>query len=143
MRTLAALVLLSSFAVAQSNPLSPYPSGTPVGQPSLTPAGVAFPKVGTPGGTPVGYTGPDGRPINTGQRPAGQIIDLNNLAAPLSAPLQPGLMDPKPKTYLEQMFDKWKAALGFAPAPTPPASFYTPGLSRRNRERHETKWRRD
>src|SRR5437867_4382779 len=122
-------------AFAQTNPPSPYPMpGTVVGRPSLTPVGTAFPKVAPTKGTPLGYTGPDGNPINVGQRPAGQLINLNNLAAPLAAPLPPDLAGMQPKTYLEQMYDKWRSMLGFAPTPSQPVSTWVPGISRRNKE---------
>lgn len=134
--------LLSAAALAQ--PPSPYPMpGTIVGRPVLAPVGTAFPKVGTNPGTPIGYTGPDGRPINVGQRPAGQVIDLTNLAAPLSAPLPPDLAGTRPKGTIEKLYDKWREMLGFAPGPTQPTNTWVPGLSRRNRERKQAQWRRD
>ncbi len=142
--TLLGLGLASSFALAQTNPPSPYPMpGTAVGQPALTPVGSTFPKVGSAIGKPIGYTDLNGQPINKDQRPAGQVIDLTNLAAPLSAPLPPDLAGSQQTTYLERMYAKWKAALGFAPAPTMPTNTWVPGLARRNRERAEKARERD
>ena len=133
--TLLAVGLASSLAIAQTNPPSPYPMpGTAVGQPMLTPVGTPFPKVGAAVGAPVGYTGMNGQPVDLGQRPAGQLIDLTNLAAPLSAPLPPDLAGTQSTSYLGGLYAKWKAALGLAAPPTPPTNPWVPGIARRNRE---------
>lgn len=137
----AGLLLLSGAGLAQNSP-SPYPTmpGTVVGTP--VPVGSTFTPVGTNPGTPIGYIGSNGQPINAGQRPAGQMINLNNLAAPLAAPLPPELAGSRPKGTLEKLFDRWKEMLGFS-KPDLTTSGYFPGLSRRNRERHKQDWRRD
>jgi hypothetical protein len=123
---------------------SPF-AGVPVGTPLLKPigqqVGTAVPK----SGTPLGYHGPDGKPINT-EKPPGQVIDLSNLAAPLTAPLPPGL-DAKPKSVFQQVYDKWRSALGLTKPATPGTTTnnWTPGLARRNRERKQQQamWARD
>jgi hypothetical protein len=142
---IAAATAMISISNAQTNPPSPYPMpGTVVGRPALLPVGSAFPKVGNTIGTPIGYNGPNGEPVNPGQRPPGQIINLNNLAAPLAAPLPADLVGTPPKTYLQKLYDKWRDMLGFSNQPTV-TNNWTPGLSRRNRERHKEKddWQRN
>lgn len=142
---MTALGIATAILHAQTPP-SPYPMpGTIVSRPSLAPVGTMFPKVGTKTGTPVGYTGPDGQPVNPGQRPAGQMINLNNLAAPLVAPLPNDLTGAKPKTALEKLFDSWKSTFGFGPPATTPPSTFTPGIGRRNKDRKEasTAWQRN
>lgn len=142
---LSALGICSSFVLAQSPP-SPYPMpGTIVSRPSLAPVGVQFPKVGTQAGTTIGYKGMDGQPVNVGQRPAGQLINLNNLAAPLVAPLPTELTGAKPKSTLEKLFDSWKSTFGFGPPAVTPPPNWTPGLSRRNKDRREAAqaWQRN
>ena len=144
LRLTACGVAITALTAAAQNPPSPYSiPGTVVGRPSLAPVGVAFPKVGTQTGTPIGYQGPNGQPVNTGQRPAGQVIDLTNLAAPISAPLPADLAGSRPRSFLERQYDKWKDMLGFTRPTTQPANFYVPGLSRRNRDRHKEEMRRD
>jgi hypothetical protein len=141
-----AFIAIADLASAQGNPPSPYPMpGTIVSRPSLAPVGTRLPNAAPKIGTPVGYTGPDGQPINPGQRPAGQIVNLNNLSAPLVAPLPTDLTGAKPKTYLEQLFDKWKATFGFGPPAVTPPQTWTPGISRRNRDRKDsaTAWQRN
>ncbi|QEL16068.1 hypothetical protein [Limnoglobus roseus] len=138
---LAGVLVTTGFASAQSV-LSPFATtGVPVGKPVFTAVGANQPAVGTKVGQAIGYVGPDGNPITT-QRPPGQVVDLTNLAAPISAPLAPGLTDNQPKSMFEQIYDKWRAAIGLT-KPATVAANYTPGLSRRNRERRAMAWIRD
>jgi hypothetical protein len=129
---------LASIASAQSSATSPLTGGTAVGTPVRV--GSLQPKVGSNVGTPVGYAGPDGKPINT-QKPAGTVVDLKNLSAPLIAPLPPGLE--QPKSAFQVAYDKWKAMLGFSKPKEDLSTNWVPGISRRNRERHKPDWRRD
>lgn len=138
---LAGVLGATSLASAQSV-LSPFAtSGVPVGKPVFTAVGQAAPAVGTKPGQAIGYVGPDGQPISM-QKPPGKVIDLTKLAAPISAPLAPGLTDNQPKSIFQQVYDKWRAAIGLD-KPTAVANSYTPGLSRRNRERRAMAWMRD
>lgn len=145
-RTFAAVVgvVASAVAAAAQSPLSPFPgTGVPVGKPVLTSVGTKLPQAGTNGGQAIGYVGLDGKPISM-ERPPGQVVDLKNLAAPLSAPLTPGLSDSQPKSVFENVYQKWREAIGLSkPATLASPSNYTPGLSRRNRERRAAMWWRD
>ncbi|CAN5512684.1 hypothetical protein BH11PLA2_BH11PLA2_09110 [soil metagenome] len=134
MRSVFALFMMASVAAAQS----PFPNGTPVGTPVRV--GSLQPKVGTAAGKPVGYAGSDGKPINT-QKPEGTVVNMNNLAAPLVAPLPAGME--QPKSVFQATYDKWKAMLGFAKPAQDLSTNWVPGISRRNRERHKDDWRRD
>jgi hypothetical protein len=127
-------MLLTGTIAAQS----PFPGGTPVGTPVRV--GGLQPKVGNNVGTPVGYSGPDGRPINV-QRPAGTVVNLNNLSAPLVAPLPPGLE--QPRSIFQTTYDRWKSLLGFSRPTEDLSTNWVPGISRRNRERHKWEWWRD
>lgn len=137
----AGILFATSVASAQSI-LSPFAtSGVPVGKPVFTAVGQNAPAVGTKPGQAIGYTGPDGQPISM-QRPPGQVVDLTNLAAPITGPLAPGLSDNQPKSIFQQVYDKWRSAIGLD-KPTTLTTNYTPGLSRRNRERRAMAWMRD
>jgi hypothetical protein len=140
----AAAVVASAVTAAAQSPLSPFPgTGVPVGRPVLTSVGTKIPQAGTTAGQPIGLLGLDGKPISM-ERPQGQVVDLKNLAAPLSAPLTPGLADSQPKSVFEQVYQKWREAIGLSkPASLAPPGNYTPGLSRRNRERRAAMWWRD
>jgi hypothetical protein len=129
---------VASAAFAQ-NTISPYPSsGVPVGKPLLTSTGTNVTSAAPKAGQPIGYVGLDGKPISTAM-PPGTPIDMRNLAAPLPAPLTD---NSSAKSIFEQVYDKWRQAIGLS-KPTTIANSYTPGLSRRNRERRASMWRWD
>ncbi len=128
---------------------SPFTGGgIPVGRAMLQPVGQTFAPaaqpVGQPVGRQVGILGPNGQPV-TQQRPEGQMIDLRNLVAPLSAPLPPGLENPNSPGLIDQFYERWRSLIGLSRAPVSgPSPNYTPGLSRRNRERRQNQaWWRD
>lgn len=136
---LLAISLAPSWVFAQNSTLSPFPaSGVPVGKPLLTSIGQNIPPVATKVGQQIGYLGLDGKPVST-ERPPGTPIDMRNLAAPLPAPLAG---DTDPKSVFDKLYDKWRQAIGLS-KPTATANTYTPGLSRRNRERRNSMWRWD
>ena len=88
------------------------------------------------------YLGPDGKPVST-TRPPGEVISMKNLVAPLSTPLPPGLDNPQ-KNLMELIVDRMKTAVGLNKPPSAALQTnYTPGISRRNRERREESRRRD
>lgn len=128
---------------AQTNTANPLlSSGTPVGSPLLKPVGTpvaaAAPKVGNPVGTP-----PGGQP-NQASLPPGFQFDLKNLVAPVNPEYLPAALRPQQKESLyEAAFKKWLDAFGLAKPPEVKSTF-TPGMSRRNRERaRERAWWRD
>jgi hypothetical protein len=134
-------ILLSSVGsvFGQSGTSSPFPSsGVPVGKPLLTSPGQNLPSVAPKIGQPIGLLGLDGKPIST-ERPPGTPIDMKNLAAPLPAPLTG---DASSKSIFEKVYAKWREAIGLS-KPTTVAQNYTPGLSRRNRERRASMWQWD
>jgi hypothetical protein len=137
-----AILLGTSGAFAQ-NVLSPFPaSGVPVGKPVFGTVGQTAPAAAPKAGQSIGYVGPDGKPVSM-ERPAGTVVDLRNLAAPITAPLSPGLSDSQPKSVFEKVYDKWRQAIGLDKATSATTNNYTPGLSRRNRERRSMMWWRD
>jgi hypothetical protein len=140
----AGLVLaLGASGAAAQNVLSPFPgSGVPVGRPVFGTVGQTAPAAAPKAGQAIGYVGPDGKPISM-ERPPGQVVDLRNLAAPITAPLAPGLADSQPKSVFEKVYDKWRQAIGLDKPTSTTATNYTPGLSRRNRERRSMMWWRD
>lgn len=137
---------LAALAVAGANAqnvLSPFPaSGVPVGKPVFGAVGQTAPAAAPKAGQAIGYVGPDGKPIST-ERPSGTVVDLKNLAAPLSAPLSPDLTALQPKSTLEKLYDKWRVTIGLDKPASATTNNYTPGLSRRNRERRSMMWWRD
>ncbi len=138
----AFFVVAASGANAQ-NVLSPFPaSGVPVGKPVFGTVGQTAPAAAPKAGQSIGYVGPDGKPVSM-ERPAGTVVDLKNLAAPLSAPLSPDLAALQPKSTLEKLYDKWRLAIGLDKQTTATTNNYTPGISRRNRERRSMMWWRD
>ena len=139
---LAAFVLSAAVANAQ-NVLSPFPgSGVPVGKPVFGTVGQTAPSAAPKAGQSIGYVSPDGKPISM-ERPPGQVVDLRNLAAPISAPLTPGLAELQPKSVFEKVYDKWRSAIGLDKPSSATNTGFTPGLSRRNRERRAMAWWRD
>lgn len=138
-----ALFALAVAGANAQNVLSPFPaSGVPVGKPVFGTVGQTAPAAAPKAGQSIGYVGPDGKPVSM-ERPAGQVVDLRNLAAPLSAPLSPDLAELQPKSTLEKLYDKWRLAIGLDKQSTATTNNYTPGLSRRNRERRAMMWWRD
>ncbi|MBL8866177.1 MAG: hypothetical protein KF873_12925 [Gemmataceae bacterium] len=134
---------LGTGLASAQNVLSPFPgSGVPVGRPVFGTVGQTAPPAAPRAGQAIGYVGPDGKPVSM-ERPAGQVVDLRNLAAPITAPLAPGLTDSQPKSVFEKVYDKWRQAIGLDKQTTPTTNNYTPGLSRRNRERRSMMWWRD
>jgi hypothetical protein len=116
--------------------------GVAVGQ-SVLPVGQRQAPVGQPAGTPIGFVGPGGMAINT-TPPPGQVIDLTNLAAPLTAPLPPGLGPTQSQSVLQRLYNSWATAIGIQkPPPQNLQTSWTPGISRRNRERAKQAWVRD
>jgi hypothetical protein len=157
-RAVAAVgVLLAGAAAASAQGLTPVtrtvtpqvPSagpfavpGVPVGQSvqrvgeTFTPVGVP---AGQPAGRPIGFIGPGGMPVTTAP-PPGKVVDLSNLAAPLVAPLPPGLDPPGEKSILAKLHEKWLATLGLSKPKEDLSTDWTPGISRRNRARHRLPW---
>lgn len=137
------LVVAGAVASAQTNGTNPLlSSGTPVGSPLMksvgTPVAAAAPKVGTPVGTP-----PGGQP-NQSALPPSFNFDLKNVVAPVNPEYLPPSLRPQQKESLyEAAFKKWLEAFGLAKPPEIKNNF-TPGMSRRNRERaRERSWWRD
>src|SRR5579883_2132911 len=116
-------------------------AGTPVGQ-SVQPVGQKFAPAGQAAGTPIGYTGPGGMPVTTAA-PPGQMIDLSNLSAPLTAPLPPGLGSTQSPSTLQKLYNSWAALIGIQKPTQALQTNWTPGISRRNRERVRQQWARD
>ncbi len=140
--TLTLLLIVAPTVLAQ-NVLSPFPqSGVPVGRPVFNTVGQTAPAAAPRAGQQIGYVGPDGNPISM-ERPPGQVVDLRNLAAPIAAPLAPGLAELQPKSVFERLYDKWRQAIGLDKANSDLSTNFTPGLSRRNRERRAMMWWRD
>lgn len=138
---LFAVLGVLSLAVSASGQ-APLAGGTPVGRASLEPVGNGFAPAAPRAGTPVSYLGPDGKPVST-TRPPGEVISMKNLVAPISTPLPAG-MDNTQKNLLELIVDRMKTAVGLNKPPSAVLQTnYTPGISRRNRERREENRRRD
>jgi hypothetical protein len=141
--TITGFVAAMGVATAQSKETNPLlNSGVPVGSPLLRPVGTpiaaAAPKVGTPVGTP-----PGGQPNQTSM-PPGFNFDLKNVVAPVNPEYLPPSLRPQQKESLfDAAFKKWLEAFGLAKPPEIKNNF-TPGMSRRNRERaRERAWWRD
>lgn len=137
------VLALAVGGVRGQNVLSPFPgSGVPVGRPVFGSVGQTAPAAAPKAGQAIGYLGLDGKPVSM-ERPQGQVVDLRNLAAPISAPLAPGLAELQPKSVFEKLYDKWRLAIGLDKPTNTTNTNYTPGLSRRNRERRSAMWWRD
>ena len=111
--------------------------GTGCGFPS---AGNPVPKAAPPAGTPLG-SGLSSRPYDP-SRPLdvfkGTGIDPKSVVAPI---MPMGMKEPN---LLDRLYDKLGAVTGFRRPDAPAQANYTPGISRRNRERAENRmWRRD
>lgn len=119
---------LAAGAQAQTMP------GTPVGRPLVQPVGSRLPQAVPSVGEKVG-TGPGGIPGTLdplGPKPDGKPIPLDNIVAPY-----PGMKKPEP-TFWEKLEARW-FALFQSDRPAVRPSNWTPGLSRRNRERKEAR----
>ena len=107
---------------------------------SVNPIGQRLPSVAPQAGLPVGAN-QNMRPYDP-NRPydmfKGTNFDPSSLVVPLTGP------DGKPVTppdALDRLSDKIKAFFVKNPPPPPPP--YTPGITRRARERNDMRWRRD
>lgn len=141
--SLGSTIAFGVAASAQTEGTNPLlSSGTPVGSPLLksvgTPIAKAAPKVGSPVGTP-----PGGQP-NQSTPPPGFNFDLKNVVAPVNPEYLPPSLRPQQKESLyDAAFKKWLEAFGLSKPPEVKNNF-TPGMSRRNRERaRERNWWRD
>jgi hypothetical protein len=128
-------------AAAQFNTTSAMPGQVVGSTIPLNPVGSLVPKAATPAGNPIGspFLKPNlGDPLNPFK---GTGIDPTNIAAPAMG--YPNTPFQQPDLF-DRLSDKLNSVTAFfrpAPAPRPT---YTPGLSRRNRERAmERNWRRD
>jgi hypothetical protein len=128
------------------NPLGGIMPGQVVGSSSvatLNPAATAVPKAAPPAGTAIGN--PLMRPYDP-TRPLdvfkGTNIDPRTVAAPVSG--FPTLTTGQPD-LLDKLYDKLSSVTRFLrPSFSAPPPTYTPGISRRNRERADQRmWRRD
>ncbi|MFO0935602.1 MAG: hypothetical protein U0798_03685 [Gemmataceae bacterium] len=138
--TVAILAWASAAGQAQQgNPL--LSSGTPIGQPLLRSVGTPVPKAAPNVGQPVGAP-PGAQPQ---MQPPGSIpFDLSNVVAPINPEyLPPALRPVQTPNIFETAYQKWLGLFGLGKPPEVKNN-YTPGLSRRNRERaREREWWRD
>lgn len=137
------LAFSASIGQAQTPAANPLlSSGTAVGKPMLRAVGTqlpqAVPQVGQKIGTP-----PGGQP-NQPTTPPGFQFDLKNVVAPVNPEfLPPALRPVQNQSLYDTAFKKWLDAFGLTKPPEVKSNF-TPGMSRRNRERtHERQWWRD
>lgn len=133
---LGGLCALSSSAVTQQ------PSGQVVSNAfTLNPAGTRIPAAAPPVGSNVGS--PTMRPYDP-FRPLdafkGTNLNPKNVVAPVTG--LPGTQQPD---LLDRLYGKLSAATNFLKPSSekPPQPNVTPGIFRRNRERHKMEWRRD
>ncbi len=131
---LSAVAAGQGVGVAQVGGMPGQTVGTNVARPILKPVGTRLPAAAPQAGTPIsglatqtpGLVGP-GAP-GAGQLPQGTPLDLKNVVAPY-----PNM--PKESTYWEKLEQRWFALFqSDTPAVRPN---YTPGIARRNKERHE------
>ncbi len=111
------------------------PGGTPVGRPAILPVGTQLEGVGTKFpkvGRPAGYYGTDGQ--FTTEKPIQPAVDLKAVVAPY--PGMPG----EGKDFWDRLYDRSMKFMGLN-QPKIVQQNYTPGLSRRNRERREARAR--
>jgi hypothetical protein len=130
------LAVASSVAVAQQPSL--FSQGTPVGTAMLRPIGQQAPAVAPPVGQKVGTkpTTPKTQPP-----PPGFNFDLKNVVAPVDpASLPPALRPQQNQSLYEAAFRKWAEAFGLS-KPAEQKVTFTPGMSRRNRDRDRQWWR--
>ena len=132
------LVAATSVSVAQQPTL--FSSGTPVGTPMLRSVGVQAPPAAPPVGQKVG-TNPTAPKGTSSPTPPGFQFDLKNVVAPVDPSfLPPALRPPQNQSLYDTAFKKWAEAFGLAKPPEQRVTF-TPGMSRRNRERDRQWWR--
>lgn len=103
-----------------------------------SPVPMAAPQAGTPVGSPLMRPYDPSKPLDVFK---GTNIDPRSVVTPVSG--FPGLATQQPD-LLDRLYDKLTAVTQFfrPTSPTPPR-VYTPGISRRNKERRERMWRRD
>jgi hypothetical protein len=148
--TAAAVAALPLAAPAQTPPVSAAPTttqgfqmpGLTVGKALLKPVGTQLPKAAPPAGSPVGSAPGGSNPTDlTGTLP-GQKIDRSAVVGPLPDTFD---MIPAEPSLWDKFVAKFGASLGLI-SPEPRAPNWTPGISRRNRERAmqpAQQWRRD
>lgn len=121
--------LIGCAALAQAQYV--LPGGTPVGRPVITPVGTQQERVGTQFprvGQPAGFYGTDGK--FTVEKPVQPKVDLKNVVAPY-----PGMPGEGPD-FWDRLYDRSLRVMGIN-QPKIVQQNYTPGLSRRTRERRE------
>jgi len=130
---------LATAAHAQNIPvIQSLPGGTPVGSAyAPQPVGTRLPQVGTKlpplGRPPAGATNPSIGNFNPAQS---AYPNSNTVIAPY-----PTSDKPEDKSFWDKVYDRWVNLFATnSPAPT---RTYTPGISRRNRERAENRFARD
>jgi hypothetical protein len=107
----------------------------PVGTPVPKAAPQAGKPLNVPDDTPLMFRYDPNNPL-AGFKGKGATIDTNTIVAPV-----PGIGD---QTALGRFYDKVKSAVGLGAKSVTPQPTVTPGLFRRNRERHNQMiWRRD
>ena len=136
---LAFAMITPSMLYAQTPPVSAAPTsggtfqmpGQTVGQYQLTPVGKEIPRAASQAVPRVG-TSPGGNPYipDTSSQLPGQNIDLKNVVGPLPGSMKP----PSDPTLWDKFVERYGTNLGLTP-PQPRAPNWTPGISRRNRER--------
>jgi hypothetical protein len=141
---LGSLLILASSSFAQTaNPFGSSMPGQRVGSAMVGPVGQQLPKVGSQlpkvGNAP-GTTVPKQQDAfglqGYGIKPSQLAFDPKNIVSPY--PLGPAGQE---KDFWDKLYDRW---LGLFESDTPtPSRNYTPGLTRRNRERKEERFRRD
>ena len=107
------------------------PGGTPVGRAAIAPVGTQQPQVGTQFpkvGQPAGFMGTDGK--FTIEKPMQQVVDPKAVVAPY-----PGMPGEEPD-FWDRLYARSLKVMGMN-QPVIVQKNYTPGLSRRNRERRE------
>jgi len=121
--------LFCGAAVAQAQ--YAMPGGVQVGRPMINPVGNQFEKVGAQFpkvGKPAGFYGANGQ--FTTEKPVQPAVDLKNVVAPY--PGMPG----EGKDFWDRLYDRSTKFMGID-QPKIVQQNWTPGLSRRNRERRE------
>jgi hypothetical protein len=140
MRRIAAITFTTlSFSFAGAQTPTILGGGTAVGQPVLAPIGQSNPSVAPQVGQKIGTPPGTQQPTNT--MPPGFQFDLKNVAAPIDPAFLPPALRPAPtQSLFDSAFQKWLQAFGLSKPPEQKVTF-TPGMSRRNRERHREWWR--
>ena len=137
------LVMAALVGQAQTPATNPLlAGGTPVGNPMLKSVGTPIPQAAPAVGQKIG-TPPGGQPTQTSP-PPGFNFDLKNVVAPVNPEFLPPALRPQQNQSLyDAAFKKWAEAFGLVKPPEQKNNF-TPGMSRRNRERvQERQWWRD